>query len=211
MGFFDLFSSEKKKGSLGEKEIGWELGIHSLLGKHGKVFKNLYVPAPGNKTSEIDLLFLCQKGIFVIESKNVKGFVYGSEWQQNWTVLLFGGTKNLLYNPIKQNATHVKRLQTYLKELGFEAVPYQNVVIFSDQANLDNVTWMDSNTKVLQVRGLSSYLNEIWKEREYMLTKEQVNELSKALEPLTKASKTTKEDHVKWVNRVKEAEDPERE
>ena len=61
MKFFDAFSSEKKKGSLGEKEIGREFGIHSVLGKHGKIHKNLYVPAAGNKTSEIDLIFLCQK------------------------------------------------------------------------------------------------------------------------------------------------------
>ena len=211
MKFFDAFSSEKKKGSLGEKEIGREFGIRSVLGKHGKIHKNLYVPAAGNKTSEIDLIFLCQKGIFVIESKNVSGSIYGSEWQKNWTVLLSGGHKHSLYNPIRQNLTHLENLRKYLSDMEIPKEAFYNLVLFSDKTNLNNVTWTDSQTKVLQVKDISSFLNEIWKEKRDMFSKEQVNNLSDILLPLTKVSGKRKAEHVKWVNQVKTAEDPERE
>jgi len=210
MGLFDLFSSEKKKGSQGEKEIGRELGIHSLLGKHGKILRNVYVPI-GKRTSEIDLLFLCQKGIFVIESKNVAGIVYGSEWQKDWTVLLFGGSKHLLYNPIKQNLTHLENLNKWLSGRNVPKEAFYNLVIFSDKAKLYNVTWMNSDTNVLNVNQLSAFLKEIWKEKPDVITREQVNELAEVLRPLTKVSRKTKEEHVQWVNQVKAAEDPERE
>ena len=209
MGLFDLFSSERKKGSQGEKEIKRDLEWHSLLGKHGKILRNVYVPI-GKRTSEIDLLFLCQKGIFVIESKNVAGTIYGSEWQKDWTVLLFGGHKHSLYNPIKQNLTHLENLRKYLSGMEIPKDVFYNLVIFSDKANLDNVTWMNRNTKVLNVNQISVFLKEIWKEKPDVITREQVNELAEALRPLTKVSRKTKEEHVQWVNQVKAAEDPER-
>lgn len=48
------------------------------------VLKNVYVPT-GNKTTEIDMLMIHEKGIFVIESKNYSGWIFGDYNQLNWT------------------------------------------------------------------------------------------------------------------------------
>lgn len=72
-------------GKVGEAYTARELKLLNLLGRKGKVLRNVYIPKDNNETSEIDVLFITQKGIFVIESKNYSGWIFGSEKQYKWT------------------------------------------------------------------------------------------------------------------------------
>ena len=49
-----------------------------------------HVPYQG-RTSEIDLLMIHEKGIFVFESKNYSGWIFGSADQLHWTQSLQNG------------------------------------------------------------------------------------------------------------------------
>ena len=54
-------------------------------------------------TSQIDHIFIHPTGIYVIETKNSTGRIYGSEGDQEWTqVLHYGKKKYKMYNPLKQ-------------------------------------------------------------------------------------------------------------
>lgn len=88
-------------GRRGEKLTERELRLVRFLGRDGKILRNVYIPKENGETSEIDVLYITQKGIFVIESKNYSGWVFGSEKNYQWTVSLPNGIKNKLYNPIK--------------------------------------------------------------------------------------------------------------
>ena len=101
-------------GRRGEKLTERELKLVRFLERDGKILRNVYIPKENGETSEIDVLYITQKGIFVIESKNYSGWVFGSEKNYQWTVSLSNGIKNKLYNPIKQNQTHIKSLQNYV-------------------------------------------------------------------------------------------------
>lgn len=101
-------------GRRGEKLTERELKLVQFLGRDEKILRNVYIPKENGGTSEIDVLYITQKGIFVIESKNYSGWVFGSEKNYQWTVSLSNGIKNKLYNPIKQNQTHMKWLQNYV-------------------------------------------------------------------------------------------------
>ena len=59
---------------VGEAYTARELKLLNLLGRKGKVLRNVYIPKDNNETSEIDVLFITQKGIFVIESKESNSF-----------------------------------------------------------------------------------------------------------------------------------------
>ena len=78
-------------GKVGEAYTARELKLLNLLGRKGKVLRkvlrNVYIPKDNNETSEIDVLFITQKGIFVIESKNYSGWIFGSEKQYKWTMI----------------------------------------------------------------------------------------------------------------------------
>lgn len=64
--------------------------------------------------------------MFVIETKNYSGKIYGSENQREWTqILAYGKVKNKLYNPLKQNATHVYNVKKIIGKF-----PVYSVVVF---------------------------------------------------------------------------------
>ena len=70
---------------------------------------NCYVPNRSGDKIEIDMIMLCQKGIYVIENKNYSGWIFGDEKSKNWCEIL-KGKKYFFYNPIKQNKSHIKNL-----------------------------------------------------------------------------------------------------
>lgn len=67
---------------------------------------NCYIPNRSGDKIEIDMIMLCQKGIYVIENKNYSGWIFGDEKSKNWCETL-KGKKYFFYNPIKQNRTTV--------------------------------------------------------------------------------------------------------
>ena len=69
----DSIFDEKWVGQRGEKLTERELKLVSLFGRKGKTLRNLYVPKDDGTTSEIDVIYITQKGIFVFESKNYSG------------------------------------------------------------------------------------------------------------------------------------------
>ena len=72
------------------------------------------MPKENGETSEIDVLMIHNKGIFVFERKNFSGWIFGNEIQRMWTQTLPKGRgrshKESFFNPIMQNRTHIKTL-----------------------------------------------------------------------------------------------------
>lgn len=75
----DNIFDDKWVGSYGEKLTERELKLVKLFGRKGKTLRNVYVPKDDGSTSEIDLLYITQKGIFVFESKNYSGWIFCDE------------------------------------------------------------------------------------------------------------------------------------
>ncbi|MBN2951166.1 MAG: NERD domain-containing protein [Holdemanella sp.] len=173
-------------GRHGEKLTERELKFVRLLGRDGKILRNVYVPKENGETSEIDVLYITQKGIFVIESKNYSGWIFGSEKNYQWTVSLPNGLKNKLYNPIKQNQTHIKWLQKYVGE----DVPLFSIIVFSERCTLKIKG--ETSVPVIKRDSLYATIRNTWKRTEDKLSDEQVNELYEKLKGLTCVSKEDK-------------------
>ena len=88
-GFIKTLLNYENAGQFGEFSTEYALTNHHLPGEP-VVLKNVYVPYQG-RTSEIDLLMIHEKGIFVFESKNYSGWIFGSADQLNWTQSLQNG------------------------------------------------------------------------------------------------------------------------
>ena len=69
---------------------------------------NLYIKDEDNRTTEIDLIMINPKGIFVFESKNVSGYIYGNPEKKYWTQYIGKNNKIELFNPIWQNKKHIQ-------------------------------------------------------------------------------------------------------
>ncbi|MBV7528412.1 MULTISPECIES: nuclease-related domain-containing protein [unclassified Pseudomonas] len=64
-------------------------------------------------TTQIDHVFLSPYGIFVVETKNKRGWIFGNERQSQWTQKLYKKTFTF-QNPLRQNYKHLKALQATL-------------------------------------------------------------------------------------------------
>lgn len=91
-----------------------------------KILMNLNLPI-NNSTTEIDLLMIHEKGIFVFEVKHYKGTIYGKTTDKNWTQY-FRTQSNISFpNPIKQNDYHIKAIKKLYPD-----TPVHSIIVFSN-------------------------------------------------------------------------------
>lgn len=82
-------------------------------------------------TTQVDHILVSRFGVFVIETKDYKGWVFANAKQANWTQVLFNA-KFKFQNPILQNFRHVCAVQDILDFLPPDAV--KSVVVFTGEA-----------------------------------------------------------------------------
>ena len=143
------FESEFK-GAIGESKVRLVIDRLGLEGEF--VINNLVLNVDGNKTSQIDHVLINHNGIFVIETKNYSGRIYGNEDQLQWTqVLNYGKVKNKFYNPVKQNKTHIY----YISKILTDKLPIVSAVVFVE----GNIDFIEAQG-VYTLRGLQQLIKE---------------------------------------------------
>jgi Nuclease-related domain len=85
----------------------------------------------GDGTTQIDHILVSRFGVFVIETKDYKGWIFANERQASWTQVLFNG-KFKFQNPIFQNFRHVRAVQELLDFLPPEVI--KSIVVFTGEA-----------------------------------------------------------------------------
>lgn len=194
----DAIFTDNFKGKYGEKLTERELKKVNLFGRKGKTLRNIYIPKDNGETSEIDIMFICQKGIFVFESKNYSGWIFGNERDQYWTASLAGGQKNRFYNPIKQNRTHLKWLSNYISSSDVE-VPLFSVIVFSERCELKKITTFSTDINVIKRDHTYKTVKKIWNSSEDKLTENQVEMIYEKLSLLTNVDDAVKTAHIKNI------------
>ena len=150
-GFFKTVSD---KGNYGEFITFTYL---EELGFYKRLMTNLYLPKPDGTITEIDLIMISHTGIYVFESKNYSGWIYGDEKNKNWTQTLNGKTKNQFYNPIWQNNGHIKAL---MKALGMQDDVFKSIIVFSERCELKNINVTNPNIRVIKRNKLIETIKE---------------------------------------------------
>ena len=192
------------KGKFGEYLIWQRL---KTLEKDGvKFLFNAYLPRDKGRTTEIDVLMLAPQGIFVFESKNYSGWIFGSEKSHYWTQTLPAGRnkshKEHFLNPIHQNALHIR----CLKELLGSEEAFRSIIVFSDRCELKKLQVdMSGTIQIIKLANLPNIVCSInWGTP---LTMERIAELYEKLLPYTRVSKDVKAQHVAEIrSRLEEAE-----
>lgn len=193
----DSIFDEEWKGKYGERLTEGELKLVQLLGRKGKILHNIYLPKENGETSEVDVIFITQKGIFVFESKNYSGWIFGDEKSRNWTVMLPNKQKNQFYNPILQNRTHIKWMSNFVGV----GVPLYSIIVFSNRCELKKITVFSEDVKVIKRERTYATVREIWERRPDVLSDDQIEDLYSKLKELTKVDKTVKQAHVQNIEK----------
>lgn len=154
---------------------------------------NIYIPKGEYKTTEIDVLLICSKGLFVFESKNYSGWIFGNETQRNWTQIIYDN-KERFYNPIMQNKSHIK----HLKNLVGENVPMRSIIVFSDRCTLKDITIKSDGISVINRYNLKPVVMQICNQTQIdLLTETEINDIYNKLYPYTQVNYEEKIQHIK--------------
>lgn len=190
-GFFDSLFHCSDTGHYGEYCTEFALKNHNIKG-YSKTLCNVYVPNKG-RTSELDVVLIHEKGIFVFESKNYSGWIFGSVEQQKWTQCLVNNQKYQFYNPIKQNITHCKALSQFLN-ISLEHI--HSYIIFSNRCELKKVPEDTDAYKIVKHEDLLYEIRKQINILEDIYSEEKVDELCSLLKDQANVSQTVKEEHI---------------
>lgn len=170
------------KGWIGELKTGFNLwsGLNSSLYHR---FHDVIIPS-SHGTTQIDHILISPFGIFVVETKNYKGWIYGSETQSTWTQVIYK-SKHKFQNPLRQTHRHKKVLSKYL---GVNESSIQPVISFVGDVRFK--TELPSN--VLR-SGVSSYIKQF---TEIKFSDDEVDRIIRLLSDVNSGSKISKSEHI---------------
>jgi restriction system protein len=157
------------KGWLGEATVSIAQWI--LLDKNiYKALNNITIQT-SNGTTQIDHVIVSKFGIFVVETKNMTGWIFGGEKQATWTQSLPGGRKHSFQSPLRQNHRHIKALEEFL---GIDYNMFHSMVMFIGESKFK--TEIPSNVMD------HGYLPYIKSKTEIFFTDQEVNRIVSALQ-----------------------------
>lgn len=166
---------KKDRGAYGEFLV-----YDTLRREKGQWLFNLYLPK-GEEKTEIDALLLSERGIFLFESKNFTGRVYGSAGNPEWFHTFKtskGIKKQRFFNPIMQNSAHQKALCALI---GLEEIVFP-IVVFGKNTDLHVQESGECSKKLTTLNRLSSVVRSFEKG---VLKQEEIKRLYGVLEPYT--------------------------
>ncbi len=185
------------QGAYGEYLIYKHLRDYEKNG--AKFLFNVYVPKENGETTEIDVLLIDKSGIFVFESKNYSGWIFGSENQSQWTQTLPRGKgrseKNRFFNPIIQNKGHIKHLKNVLGG----SIPMYSIIAFSDRCELKNIKVSSADVVVINRSAALSRVEQKKRGVAELLSEGDILTVYNSLYPMTQVDDSVKEEHIRAI------------
>ena len=185
-------------GTIGELELYNLVKSFKFWFKGGKLLRNLYLVKSDNSTTEIDMIYISKKGIFVFESKNYNGCISGTETDDYWSVVYPNNVVHKFYNPIKQNNGHILSLRSIV---GWD-IPIYSIIVFSDNSRLNVQNSYNSSIFVVQRYEISRTLGYIWNRMGSVVSKKEINRIYNQLYYTTVVTEDRKREHIKNVQEI---------
>lgn len=129
---------------------------------------NLTLPTI-NGTTQVDHVVVSRYGIFVIEAKNIDGWIFGDERSPQWSIVK-PGRKFRMQNPLHQNYRHVKAIAEFLQ---LQESRLHSLVMFWGECEFK--TEMPRN---VMLKGYASYIKSF---EEVLFTDDEVISITEAL------------------------------
>ncbi|ELB2122230.1 nuclease-related domain-containing protein [Vibrio parahaemolyticus] len=165
-----VFKSRWLKGVFGE------FLVNRLLSKLPEsdytLIKDVTLPT-SDGTTQVDHIVVSRYGIFVVETKNMKGWIFGSARQKQWTQKIYRHSSKF-QNPLHQNYKHIKTFETLL---GCNEEHLHSVIVFIGDSTFK--TEMPPN--VTYARGSIRYIQQfnevVFSDKDYARLTESINQI----------------------------------
>jgi hypothetical protein len=192
----DFLHIMRDKGSYGEFLI---FEILESVEIHHRVLANLYVPKADGSMTEIDLVMICEYGLFVFESKNYSGWIFRKEREKEWTQTFGKGKKYKFFNPIWQNKAHINALKNTLKVENDDLL--KSYIVFSERCKLKKI---DIDTPGIVILKRSVLKRRIQKDFDQMSSQYNLGQIERLYSKLcqyVRADDSMKKNHINSVRK----------
>ena len=154
MGLLDKFKNlptlNELQGGLGEHLTKYiaQIDIPGIY-----VLHDVLIDGYNEHTSQIDLLLIGEKGIYVLEVKMFPDAkIYGDGKKNQWHYYK-GGHKYDIYSPMRQNYNHIKYLKEFLKAFG-DVPCFSVIVLICENFKVSNINDDPDNPDTVVLSGL---------------------------------------------------------
>ncbi len=175
------------RGWFGEKKTTFNMWL-SLNADVYRRFHDVIIPA-NNGTTQIDHILVSTYGVFIVETKNIKGWIFGSEEQPKWTQSLYR-KKYSFQNPVRQTFRQKKVLSEFLD---LDEFVIHTVIYFVGDCKFKT----NMPTNVIR-SGLGSYIKQY---RKHLLSSGEIEFILNKLEKHISGSTLTTKDHIKSLRK----------
>ena len=214
MGLLDIFKNlptmNEIKGNVGEQLTKYmaKIDIPETL-----VLHDVLIDGKEGQTSQIDILLIGAKGIYVVEVKMyTDARVYGDCKKNTWYYYK-GGKKYDIYSPYKQNEQHSKYLKAFLQEFG-DVPCFSIIALLCEDFKVTNVNEDEKCPTNIILNGLLSLRKAVTvlaKDKPVVFTEETQKEIYEYIQAHQYAGKEVRREHKDNVIAVKEAKKKEEE
>jgi len=190
-----LFNALFDKGVYGEFML-----YRKLIKFFGKAFvlTNLYLDGKNTDLTEVDLVAVSKKGVYVFEMKNYGGYIYGSYQDKEWMQVFNKFSKHRFHNPLRQNYVHTKAVENYLALEQSALIP---MVVFSNKSKLSKIN-VRENTHVYQFKDAMRKLTQLERERLEIFTDQELETITKKLILKCHVDESIKQAHIESVKAI---------
>ena len=189
-----FFKTVFNKGNYGEYLTFLSL---EKLDVFKRLLVNVYLPKDDGTTTEIDLIMICHTGIYVFESKNYSGWIFGNEKSKYWMQTLTNGQKNRFFNPIWQNKGHIAALKNSI-EMSQDDL-YKSYIIFSERCELKKIELDSANIKVIKRNKLISTIKENIENSPTIIKVDEILSIYTKLKKYSNVDEETKKRHIENI------------
>ena len=147
-------------------------------------FHNVIIPGKSG-TTQIDHLLVSEYGLFIVETKNKTGWIFGSEDQSKWTQTLY----KKKYSFPESHQTDLSSKEGTSEYLNINTLVIHTIVYFVGDCNFK--TRMPANVRK---SGLSRYIRKF---RQRILSSHEVDRIISTIQQHISKSSITSKDHIR--------------
>ncbi|WP_418223181.1 nuclease-related domain-containing protein [Clostridium isatidis] len=179
----------RRKIELNQGEVEVNEVLEKIKGY--KLLSNVMIKRESG-TSQIDHILIGKKGVFVIETKDYNGKIYGDQYSKYWMQKL-NGRKNTFYNPIRQNYGHIKALEEMLDRKDI----FISLIVFTNKSNIKKIK---AEVPVIQLKKLKRFIKKY--KSDIYLSKDEISEIYNSINKKNIISNRAIKKHVKKLKKT---------
>ena len=170
------------------------------------VLHDILIDGYDGHTSQIDLLLIGEKGIYVLEVKMYpEAKIYGDGKKSKWYYYKCG-QKYDIYSPMRQNHNHIKYLKEFLKDFG-DVPCFSVIVMICDNFKVSNINDNADNPDTVILSGLPQLRNGLKllaKGKAVAFSEEQKHEIYEYIKTNQYVGKEKRLEHKEQIKVIKE-------